>query len=125
MFQDGKVQQKKKMTYDEKKKFAVCTHPHTHVTNAISQTPWKSIKILISCKIVSHSSPSSICDTKIITSPSEIPNAFENHFSKKALIIQSSIKYSEKKSHEFLPPLNINSFFIISAPAYLNKYCCV
>ena len=35
MFQDGKVQQKKKMTYDEKKKFAVCTHPHTHATNAI------------------------------------------------------------------------------------------
>ena len=62
---------------------------------------------------MSHSSPSSISDNnKTITSPSEIANAFNNYFSKVALNIQSSIKYSTKELHEFLPPVNRHSFFL-------------
>ena len=71
----------------------------------------KVIKNLISLKTVSHSSPSSISDNnKTVTRPFEIANAFNNYFSRLALNIQSSIKYSEKEFHEFIPPLNINIF---------------
>ena len=74
---------------------------------------WKGIKNLISLKNVSHSSPSSIYyNNKTVTSPFEIANAFNNYFSNIALDIQSSIKYSAKEFHEFLPPLNIKSFFL-------------
>ena len=74
---------------------------------------WKGIKNLISLKTVSHSSPSSIYyNNKTVTSPFEITNAFNNYFSNIALDIQSSIKYSAKEFHEFLPPLSIKSFFL-------------
>ena len=74
---------------------------------------WKGIKNLISLKTVSHSSPSSIYyNNKTVTSPFEIANAFNNYFSNIALDIQSSIKYSAKEFHEFLPPLSIKSFFL-------------
>ena len=74
---------------------------------------WKSIKNLISLKNISHSSPSSIYyNNKTVTSPFEIANAFNNYFSNFALDIQSSIKYSAKEFHEFLPPLSIKSSFL-------------
>ena len=74
---------------------------------------WKGIKNLISFKTVSHYSPSSIYyNNKTVTSPFEIANAFNNYFSNIALDIQSSIKYSAKEFHEFLPPLSIKSFFL-------------
>ena len=74
---------------------------------------WKSIKNLISLKNVPHSSPSSIYyNNETVTSPFEITNAFNNYFSNIALDIQSSIKYSAKEFHEFLPPLSIKSFFL-------------
>ena len=74
---------------------------------------WKGIKNLISLKTVSHSSPFSIYyNNKTVTSPFEIANAFNNYFSKIALDIQSSIKYSANEFHEFLPPLSIKSFFL-------------
>ena len=74
---------------------------------------WKGIKNLISLKTVSHFSPSSISDNnKTVTSPFKIANAFSNSFSKVTLNMQSRIKYSAKEFHEFLPPLNINSFFL-------------
>ena len=70
---------------------------------------WKGIKNLISLKTVSHSSPSSIYyNNKTVTSPF----SFQCHFSNIALDIQSSIKYSAKEFHEFLPPLSIKSFFL-------------
>ena len=73
----------------------------------------KGIKNLISLKTVSYSSPSSIYyDNKTVTSPFEIANVFNNYFSNIALDIQSSIKYSAKEFHEFLPPLSIKSFFL-------------
>ena len=68
---------------------------------------------LILLKTVSHSSPSSISiNNKTVTSPFEIANAFNNYFSNMALNIQFSVKYSGKEFHEFLPPLNINAFFL-------------
>ena len=74
---------------------------------------WKGIKNLISLKTVSHSSPSSIYyNNKTVTGSFEITNAFNNYFSNIALDIQSSIKYSAKEFHEFLPPLSIKSFFL-------------
>ena len=74
---------------------------------------WKGIKSLISLKTASHSSLSSIYyNNKTVTSPFEISNAFSNYFSNIALDIQSSIKYSAKEFHEFLPPLSIKSFFL-------------
>ena len=77
---------------------------------------WKGIKNLISLKNVSHSSSSFIHYNKTVTSSFEIANAFNNYFSNIALDIQSSIKYSKefhaKEFHEFLPPLNIKSFFL-------------
>ena len=81
---------------------------------------WKSIKYLISLKTVSHSSPSSICDNnKTVTSRFEFVCAFNNYFSKVALNVQSSIKYSAKKFHDFLPPLNINYFYL--SPSNKNE----
>ena len=62
---------------------------------------------------MSHSSPSSIYyNNKTVTSPFEIANTFNNYFSNIALDIQSSIKYSAKELHEFLPPLSIKPFFL-------------
>ena len=48
---------------------------------------------------------------KIITNPSDIVNAFNNYFAKVAIDIQSSIRFSKKK-YDYLPPLNIELFFI-------------
>ena len=74
---------------------------------------WKDIKNLISFKTASYSPPSFIYyNNKTVTSPFEIANAFINYFSNIALNIQSSIKYSAKEFHEFLPPLSIKSFFL-------------
>ena len=67
----------------------------------------------MSLKTVSQYSPFSISyNNKTVTSPFEIANAFNNSLSNVALNIQPSIKYSAKEFHEFLPPLNINSFFL-------------
>ena len=51
-------------------------------------------------------------NNKTVTSPFEIANAFNNYFLNVAQNTQSSIKYSAKEFHEFLPPLNINSFLL-------------
>ena len=85
---------------------------------------WKGIKNLISLKTVSHSSPSSMYyNNKTVTSPFEITNAFNNYFSNIALGIQSSIKYFAKEFHEFLPPLNIKSFFLSATNK--NEIICI
>ena len=72
---------------------------------------WKGIKNLISLKTLSHSS-SIYYNNKTVTSPFETANGFNNYFSNIALEIQSSIQYSAKEFHEFLPPLSIKSFFL-------------
>ena len=73
----------------------------------------KGIKNSISLKTLSHSFPPSIFyNIKTVTSLFEIANAFNNYFLKVALNIRFSIKYSTKEFDEFLPLLNINSFFL-------------
>ena len=47
-----------------------------------------------------------------ITNPSYIDNAFNNYLAKVAIDIQSYIRFSKKKYYDYLPPLNIESFFI-------------
>ena len=80
---------------------------------------WKGIKNLVSLKTVLHSSSYISDNNETITSPFEIPNTFNNHSSKVALNIHSSIKYSANQFHEFLPQLKISSFFL--APADKNE----
>ena len=41
-----------------------------------------------------------------------IANAFNNYFAKVAINIQSSIRFSKKQYYDYLPPLNIESFFL-------------
>ena len=47
-----------------------------------------------------------------ITNPSYIDNAFNNYLAKVAIDIQSYIRFSKKIYYDYLPPLNIESFFI-------------
>ena len=57
--------------------------------------------------------PSNIFDNgRSLTERQELANAFNKYFVNVATDIQSSIGYSEKFFHAFLPPININSFFL-------------
>ena len=57
--------------------------------------------------------PSTIIEDNIsLTNPKDIADAFNNYFSNVATDIKSSIKYSRNKFFDFLPQININSFFI-------------
>ena len=59
--------------------------------------------------------PSTIIEDNIsLTDPKDIADAFNNYFSNVATSIKSSIKYSRNKLFNFLPQININSFFINS-----------
>ena len=53
-------------------------------------------------------------DKETINYPSATANAFNNYFAKVAIDIQSSIRFSKKKCYDYLPPLNIEAFFITS-----------
>ena len=81
---------------------------------------WKGINKIISSNNSNHIFPTAITvnnetlliiTSLIITNPFDISNAFNNYFAKVAIDIQSSIRFSKKK-HDYLPPLNIESFFI-------------
>ena len=73
----------------------------------------KGIKKLISLKESSNVAPSSIFDYgRILTEPQEIANTFKKKFVNIATDIQSSIRYSKNNFHDFLPLININSFFL-------------
>ena len=39
-------------------------------------------------------------------------SSFHNYFAKLSIDIQSSIRFSNKKYYDYLPPLNIESFFL-------------
>ena len=60
--------------------------------------------------------PSTIIEDNIsfisLTNPKDIADAFSNYFSNVATGIKFSIKYSRNKFFDFLPQININSFFI-------------
>ena len=65
---------------------------------------WKGIK-----KIISSNNSN---NNETITNPSDIANAFNNCFTKVAIDIQSSIRFSKEKYYDYFLPLNIESFFI-------------
>ena len=57
--------------------------------------------------------PSNIIDNdQCLTEPQEIANAFNKYSVNVATDIQSPIRYSKNNVHNFLPYLNINSFFL-------------
>ena len=57
--------------------------------------------------------PSNIFDNgQSFTETQEIANAFNKYFVNAATDIQSSNRYSNNNFHDFLPPININSFFL-------------
>ena len=77
------------------------------------KSTWKGIKNLISLKELPNVAPYNIFDSdRNLTEPQVIPNAFNKYFVTVATNIQSSIRYSKSNFHDFLPPININSFFL-------------
>ena len=57
--------------------------------------------------------PPNIFDNgRSLTEPQKKTNAFNKYFVKVATDIQSSIRYSKNNFRYFLPPSNINSFFL-------------
>ena len=76
---------------------------------------WRGIKKIIFSNNSNHTFPTALLvNNETITNPSDIVNAFNNYFVKVAVNIQSSIRFS-KKIYDYLPPLNIESFFLTPA----------
>ena len=76
---------------------------------------WKGIKKIISSNNSNHNFPTIIIvNNETITDPCDTANPFNNYFAKVAIDIQSSIRFPKKKCFDYLPPLNIESFFINS-----------
>ena len=74
---------------------------------------WRGIKKIISSNNSNHIFPIAITvNNETNTKPSDIANAFNNSFVKVAIDIQSSIRFSQKKYYNYVPPLNIESFFL-------------
>ena len=74
---------------------------------------WRGITKIISSNNSNHIFPTTITvNNETITNLSDIANAFNNYFAKAAIDIQSSIKFSKVKYYDYLPPLNIESFFL-------------
>ena len=74
---------------------------------------WRGIKKIISSNNSNHTFPTDITvNNETIINPSDIANAFNNCFAKVAINIESSIRFSKKKYYDYLPPLNLESFFL-------------
>ena len=74
---------------------------------------WRGIKKIISSNNSNHIFLTAITvNNETITNPSDIANAFNNYFATVAIDIQSSIRFSKKKYYDYLPPLNIELFFL-------------
>ena len=69
---------------------------------------WKGIEKLMFLKRTSMSVSSAVSIT--LTKSEEISNVFNNYFVKISSTIQSTIKFSRKKFHEFFLDIDINSF---------------
>ena len=83
--------------------FAVNTTTNTgHTTNVNHKTNY-SLTILMAILFINFWS-------KLLNT--DQTNAFKKYFIKVANDIQSSIRYSKNSFHDFLPPININSFFL-------------
>ena len=75
---------------------------------------WRGITNIISSNNSNHTFATAITvNNETITNPSDIANAFNKYFAKVAINIQTSITFSKKKYYDYLPPLNIESFFLI------------
>ena len=76
------------------------------------KSTWKGMKNLISLKELPNVAPFNIFDnSQSLTEPHDTANAFKTYFANVATDIQSSIRYSKTNSHDFLPPIIINSLF--------------
>ena len=68
---------------------------------------------MISSNNANHIFPTAITvNNETITNPSETANAFNKYFAKVATDIQSFFRFSRKIFYDYLPPLNMESFFI-------------
>ena len=77
------------------------------------RSTWKGIINLISLKELANVAPSNIFDNGwSLTELQEIASAFNKYSLNVATDIQSSIRYSKTSFHDFLSPININSFFL-------------
>ena len=73
----------------------------------------KGIKKIISPNNSNNPFPTAITlNNETISNPSDIAKAFNNYFAKVAVDIQYSIRFSKKKHFDYIPPPNIESFFI-------------
>ena len=73
----------------------------------------KGIKNLISLQELPNVAQSNFFDYgRSLTEPQEIANAFNTHFVNVVTDIQSTIRYSKNNFHNFLPQINISSFFL-------------
>ena len=82
-----------------------------HINNL--KNTWKGIKTIIYLKDSTSTVASTTIEDNIsLTNPKDIADAFNNYFSNVAIGIKSSLKYSRNKFFDFLPQININSFFI-------------
>ena len=98
----------------ESKKYYSTNYFQNNLNNL--KSTWKGIKNLISLKALPNAAPSNIFDNgRILTEPQEIGNDFNKSFVNVVTDIQSSIRYSKNEFHDFLPPININYFFLNSA----------
>ena len=74
------------------------------------ESTWKGIKNLVSLKELTDVVPSNIFDNgRSLTKPQKIANAFKKYFVNVSPDIQSSIRHF---FIFFLPPININFFFL-------------
>ena len=68
---------------------------------------------LIPLKWTLNPFPSAVIENNItLTKPEEIAYTFKKYFLNISNKSQSTIKFSRNKFHEFLPDIDINSFFI-------------
>ena len=87
------------------------TYIQTHINDL--KNSWKGIKKQISLKRTWNSVPSTVTESDIsLAKPEDITNAFNKFFWKFSSTVQSSIKFSRHKFYNFLPDIDINSFFI-------------
>ena len=74
---------------------------------------WKGIKKIISSHNSNHTFPTAITvNNETISNPSDTAIAFNNYSAKAVRDIQSFIRFSKKKYFDYIPPLNIDSFFL-------------
>ena len=74
---------------------------------------WRGINKIMSSNNSNHMFPTAIAvNNETITNSSDIANVFNNYFAKVAIDIQSPIRFSKKKYYDYLPLLNIESFFL-------------